>query len=169
MTKTLQQSDDSASKALNQDVFPQPSTQKRSSFQGRTLVDKLLRHYSKFEDDRVRAVQYAQKLLDLGHIESILPMPYPPVFNDSEQMYKWSNAEDVLRENGAKEPIAPKQTSPVAKKRSKKFEKIIQIPHSATNGTGGDGQNGIVKIFIETDNCNGTEIQVLLSLYVYGL
>ena len=151
---------------LKETIIIQPNCHKRLAFEGKTLVDKLLGHYSKFQDSRDRAVRYAQKLLDLGHIESVLPMPYPLVFNDTAQMYKWSNVEDVLRENGVRgdTPMPKKKSmSPIAKTRSQRFEKVIEIPHTASNGSS-NGSNGIVKILIETDNCNGTEIQVIILI-----
>lgn len=54
-------------------------------YEGKCLVDRLLLHYSaKFDGKRPKAVKYAQKLLDLGHIEGLGGCK---VFNDGSDKY----------------------------------------------------------------------------------
>lgn len=71
----------------------------RNVFKGMALIDRLLVYYSKFEGSREKASRYAQKLLDLGHIESLT---HSETFEDSNHVYRWTDVASVLNKAKAK-------------------------------------------------------------------
>ncbi|XP_039255768.2 uncharacterized protein LOC120332565 [Styela clava] len=114
-------------------------------FNGKALIDRLLVYFSKFEGSRDKAKRYAQKLLDLGHIESLAQSL---TFEDSSQEYRWTDVASVV--NKAKAKVAAQDVS----------------NNSIVNGEGNEPESRNAKprrptlrISIEADNCDGAEIQ----------
>ena len=117
-------------------------------FRGKVLVDRLLVYYSKFEGSRERAVRYAQKLLDLGHIESLTR---GQTFEDSVHVYRWTDATQVSdAKQKTSDSIAIACTSPQAQQRKSTIRNDNET-------------KAMLKISIEADNCEGAEIQVKIN------
>ena len=113
-------------------------------FEGKALIDRLLVYFSKFEGSREKARKYAQKLLDLGHIESVAKSS---AFEDSELKYQWSDVASVM--NKAKTKVSEHDAT------------ITNSVEEAKTGTSEskNERKPMVRISIETDNCDGAEIR----------
>lgn len=113
-------------------------------FEGRMLIDRLLVYYGKFDGSREKATRYAQKLLDLGHIESLTN---GITFQDSPHVYRWADANRTMCE--------------VRHKRDEEDRVMMsqRNPGSFQSGNSDDGKS-ILRISIETDNCQNAEIKV---------
>ena len=124
------------------DVNDHMTSSAKDVFEGQVLIDRLLLYYSKFEGSRERAARYAQKLLDLGHVESLTNAT---TFEDSAHVYRWADANQVVNEAKNKSVEPKTNKSQVAK------EQLRQVEESG---------KAILKISIEANNCHGAEIQV---------
>ncbi|CAK8695776.1 unnamed protein product [Clavelina lepadiformis] len=133
--------------ARGQDKMPGITSSTKDVFKGQVLIDRLLIYYSKFEGSRERAARYAQKLLDLGHIESATNSLS---FEDSAQIYRWTDVAQVVNKAKARAQ-SPNKVVPLTRQSLK--ERSMQRP---SNGEGG---KSILRISIETDNCDGAEIK----------
>ncbi|XP_078482115.1 uncharacterized protein LOC108951118 [Ciona intestinalis] len=119
----------------------------RDVFKGKVLIDRLLVYYGKFEGSRHRAARYAQKLLDLGHIESLTNGRQ---FEDSVHVYRWTDVARVVNQAKNKAMVEDVQQQQVPK--------VPQRRRMKDTG-GADGGKAVLKICIETENCQGAEIQ----------
>jgi len=142
--KTNQKSSQSFSKGDEIETDITSST--KDIFEGQVLIDRLLLYYSKFEGSRERATHYAQKLLDLGHIECLTN---GVKFEDSAHIYRWADANKVVSEAKSKAMEQKSHNPIVTVARNSNFKE--------TNEGAG---KAVLKISIETDNCQTAEIQV---------
>ena len=131
------------------DVDTDITSSTKDVFEGQVLIDRLLLYYSKFEGSRERAARYAQKLLDLGHIECLTN---GVKFEDSAHVYRWADANKVVTEAKNK-AVEQKRHNPVAT--------VVRDNHIYRDQSGEVGK-AVLKISIETDNCQTAEIQVSL-------
>ena len=123
----------------NDNIGSDIASSTKDVFEGQVLIDRLLLYYNKFEGSRERAARYAQKLLELGHIEC---MTNGRKFEDSAHLYMWTDANKVVNE---------------AKAKAVEQQRNIPIRTVVKNENVG---KSVLKISIETDNCQAAEIQV---------
>lgn len=116
-------------------------------FEGKALIDRLLVYFSKFEGSREKAQRYAQKLLELGHIESLDKFT---TFKDSNLHYRWTDVARVV--NKAKSKYVESSTKTVEDSKTK----ILGI---GTSPSRENARKPVVRISIEADNCEGAEIR----------
>ena len=119
-------------------------------FEGRVLIDRLLVYYSKFEGSREKAAHYAQKLLDLGHIESLTNSV---TFQDSVHVYRWANASRTMNE-------VRRKGADQQKKDDERKVIFHPYPRNCRPEIGEDSGKSVLRISIETDNCQNAEIKV---------
>lgn len=113
-------------------------------FEGKALIDRLLVYFSKFEGSREKACKYAQKLLDLGHIECVTKSS---TFKDSELQYQWSDVASVMNK-------AKSKTAENAVRTNTCVEGAKVVANEQRKE-----RKPVVRISIEADNCEGTEIR----------
>lgn len=115
-------------------------------FEGKELIDRLLVYFSKFEGSRDKAQRYAQKLLELGHIESL---DKSRTFEDSNLQYQWTDVARVV--NKAKSKLVGSNTAATDDKTAQ----IVDIETQRRE----NARKPVVRISIEADNCEGAEIR----------
>ena len=134
------------------------TSSKKDVFEGQVLINRLLIYYSKFEGSRERASQYAQKLLDLGHIESLTN---GTLFEDTAHVYRWTDANKVVSETQQRHKDQKTKNGvvkPAGRRQGNNF---------AANSMDGEGK-AVLKISIETDGVQTTEIQVNKKYFSYN-
>ena len=97
----------------------------RHLFKGSVLVSTLLEQDKERFDSREEAVRFGQRLLDGGHVQSIVGSK---VFDDSVQLYRWTD-DSIVEE--AKKLVSSTSSNHIPKKR---LTELINFQKEANDG-----------------------------------